>query len=101
MIKFFTVLVFIIAGFWLFGVIVRALFTRWLRRRAEEFDRAAAEAQKEARRRGRREGDVTVETTSDAATDKKVSRGVGEYVEFEELSVEDAISSTERRPSEL
>jgi Na+-transporting methylmalonyl-CoA/oxaloacetate decarboxylase gamma subunit len=71
---------------WFVGLVVRATFSRWLRRRTEEYNRAASEAQRQARTRARREGDVTVEATR-AETEKRVRGGVGEYVEFEEVTV--------------
>lgn len=84
--KFLTFLFFLLAGFWFVGLIFRTIFSSWLRKRTEEYRRAAKAAQKEAQRqaRGRREGEVTVETTQTAAG-KKVNRSVGEYVEFEEI----------------
>ncbi len=77
---------FFLLGIWFVGLILRATFSRWLRRRTEEYNRAAKEAQRQARTRGRREGDVTVEATR-ASVEKKVRGGVGEYVEFEEVTV--------------
>ncbi len=82
-------LFFVIVGIWLVGLILRAVFSRWLRRRTEEYNRAAENARKEASRQargGRREGEVTVELT-ESTVEKKVSHGVGEYVEFEEVTV--------------
>lgn len=69
---------------WFVGLILRATFSRWLRLRTEEFDRAARRARKEANARGRREGDVIIEGTG-VVGEKKVNRTVGEYVEFEEI----------------
>jgi len=86
--KFLTVLFFIFLGIWLFGLIARAVVAGWLRRRTEEFNRAAREAQDEARRRGRREGEIIIETT-ETTVEKKISRNVGDYVEFEEIKVTD------------
>ncbi len=97
--RFLAFLAFFLLGIWFLGLIIRATFSRWLRRRTEEYNRAAKEAQRQARAHGRREGEVTVEATR-ASVEKKVRGGVGEYVEFEELSIEDATSSTEHRPSE-
>jgi flagellar biosynthesis/type III secretory pathway M-ring protein FliF/YscJ len=88
MIKFLTVLAFIIFGFYFAGLVIRAVFSRWLRRKTEEFNRAAQAAQKEAARRGRREGEVIVENTRPEAA-KKVAGGVGEYVDFEEITVKE------------
>ncbi len=85
---FWKVLIITLAVIWFAGLIIRATFSRWLRNRTEEYNRAAKAAQKEAQRqaRGNREGEVTIEAT-EAAVTKKVRRGVGEYVEFEEISV--------------
>jgi Na+-transporting methylmalonyl-CoA/oxaloacetate decarboxylase gamma subunit len=83
--KFILILLIVV---WFVGLVIRATFSRFLRKRTEEFNRAARQAQTEARRRGRREGEVSVEATG-AAAEKKVSRRVGEYVEFEEIAVED------------
>jgi Na+-transporting methylmalonyl-CoA/oxaloacetate decarboxylase gamma subunit len=73
---------------WFVGLVVRATFSRWLRRRTEEYNRAATEAQRQARARARREGDVTVEATRVEA-EKRVRGGVGEYVEFEEVTTDE------------
>lgn len=77
-----------LAVVWFVGLVIRATFSRWLRKRTEEFNRAAKEAQRETQRQahGRREGEVTVESTGVAA-EKKVNRSVGEYVEFEEVTI--------------
>jgi short subunit dehydrogenase-like uncharacterized protein len=84
--KVITFLAAFFVGIWFVGLILRAVFSRWLRKRTEEFNRAARQAEREAKRRGRREGEVTVETTR-ATVERKVNRGVGEYVEFEEITV--------------
>ncbi|MDR1671837.1 MAG: DUF4834 family protein [Alistipes sp.] len=89
--KFFTFLAFLFLGIWFAGLVIRATFSRWLRRRTEEFNRAAQAAQRQARTRGRREGEVIVENTHTGDA-KKVARGVGEYVDFEEITV------TEEKP---
>jgi Na+-transporting methylmalonyl-CoA/oxaloacetate decarboxylase gamma subunit len=71
---------------WFVGLVVRATFSRWLRRRTEEINRAATEAQRQAKARARREGEVRVEATR-ATAERKVRGGVGEYVEFEEVTL--------------
>ncbi len=83
-------MVIFLAVVWFVGLIIRATFSRFLRRQTEAYNRAAKEAQREAQRqaRGRREGDVTVEATR-RSTEKKVNRSVGEYVEFEEIENSD------------
>lgn len=75
---------------WLVGLILRATVSRWLRKRTEEYNRAAKQAQSEARRqaRSKRTGDVTIEAT-EAAMQKRVRRDVGDYVEFEEIKNND------------
>jgi Na+-transporting methylmalonyl-CoA/oxaloacetate decarboxylase gamma subunit len=80
----FLIIFFIVV--WFVGLIIRATFSRFLRKQTEAYQQAAKKAQREAERkaRGNREGDVTVEATR-AAAEKKVNRGVGEYVEFEEI----------------
>lgn len=78
----------LLAVVWFVGLIIRATFSRFLRKNAETYQRAAQQAQKEARTQRRREGEVTVEATH-AAAEKKVNRGVGEYVEFEEITVKE------------
>ncbi len=89
-------LFFALVAFWLVGLIFRASVNRWLRKRTEEYNRAAKQAQREAQRaaRGKREGDVVIETTR-TSSGKKVSRDVGDYVEFEEITVEE--ETTDKR----
>ena len=83
-------LFFALIAFWLLGLILRASVNRWLRKRTEEYNRAARQAQRESRRqaRGSREGDVVIEKTQ-AAAEKKIRRDVGDYVEFEEITETD------------
>jgi Na+-transporting methylmalonyl-CoA/oxaloacetate decarboxylase gamma subunit len=85
---FWTFLIILLAVVWFVGLIIRATFSRFLRKQTEAYQRAAKEAQRQARARSRREGEVTVEATS-SQSGKKVRRGVGEYVEFEEITVTD------------
>ena len=85
---FLKVLFIFLAVVWFVGLIIRATFSRFLRKQTEAYQRAAKEAQRQARARGKREGEVTVEATRDA-TGKKVNRSVGEYVEFEEIKNSD------------
>ncbi len=73
---------------WFVGLILRATFSRFLKRTAENYNRAAEAATKEAQRQARdarrKVGEVTVEQGA-ATGAKKVNRTVGEYVEFEEV----------------
>lgn len=88
--KFLMFLFFLFLALWFAGLLLRATFSRWLRRCTEEIDRTAKEAGRRTQggaRRGR-EGEVSVETTQ-AAISKKVSRSVGDYVEFEEIEIEE------------
>jgi nitrogen fixation protein FixH len=84
-----------LAIIWFVGLVIRATFSRFLRKRTEEFNRMAGEARREAARKGRREGEVSVEATR-AAVEKRVSRGVGEYVEFEEITVKETEKKSAR-----
>lgn len=86
MIKFLTFVAFFLLGIWFLGLILRATFSRFLRKHTEAYQRAAKEAQRQARAKGKREGEVTVERTR-ASVEKKVRGGVGEYVEFEEVTI--------------
>ncbi len=83
---FLKVLFIFLAVVWFVGLIIRATFGRFLRKQTEAYQRAAKEAQRQARQRAQktREGQVTVEAVRPAG-EKKVSRGVGEYVEYEEI----------------
>lgn len=75
------------------GLVLRVTVSRWLKKRSEEYNRAAEQARREARRqaRGSSEGDVVIETRQ--TTDRRVRRDVGDYVEFEEVT-ETTTSST-------
>lgn len=89
---FFKFLFITLAVVWFVGLIFRAVFARWLRKNVEAYNDAAARAKKEAQRQAkearRKEGQVTVEKMS-SEVEKRVARGMGEYVEFEEYSVEE------------
>lgn len=80
---FFKFLFIFLVVVWFMGLILRATFSRLLRKSAENYNKAAAEAQRRARDARKREGEITVE--SSAGGDKKIKREVGEYVEFEEI----------------
>jgi nitrogen fixation protein FixH len=95
MMAFLKFILILLAVVWFVGLVIRATFSRFLRKRTEEFNRMAREAQREAARKGRREGEVRVETTR-AAAEKKVSRRVGEYVEFEEITVKESDKTNTR-----
>ncbi len=71
------VLLIIILSIWLLGRLWRWWFRRWLRRSMPN---------QEPRRPQRREGEVHVEQT--VCTEKKVSKTVGDYVEYEEIVAE-------------
>lgn len=92
-----TVIFFVLLAIWFTGLIIRAAAARWLSNRAEEYNRAARQAQKEAQKRARtgREGEVTIEAT-EATLAKKVSRGVGEYIEFEEVTITEENTETKQ-----
>jgi Na+-transporting methylmalonyl-CoA/oxaloacetate decarboxylase gamma subunit len=91
-------LFFLLVAVWFVSLILRATFNRFLRKNAEAYNRAAKEAQRQAQRqaRSKREGDVTVEA-SRGAVSKRVNRGVGEYVEFEEVTAAEEEKGTKKR----
>jgi small-conductance mechanosensitive channel len=96
--EFLSNLLIVILVIWAVGWILRLLFRRWLVSKVGEFQRAAGQAQREARRQARRgkEGDVTVENDGAVAAGQKVQKDVGEYVEFEEIVVEESEQAAER-----
>ena len=92
---FFTVL-----AFYILGWIGRLLFGWWLRKKQRQMEEQLGQAggysykkynfggkRGNARGSTRPEGEVVVETA--AAPEKKVNRSVGEYVDFEEVEMED------------
>ena len=83
-------LVITILTIWLVGLLGRWLLQRWLQRKQREFAaQFGGGGQPGGRAQGRRntrpEGDVSVQQT--APIHKKVNRGVGDYVEFEEVEI--------------
>lgn len=86
-------ILFLIIGFYLAGLIGRLLLRRWIIRRQKEFEQnggnpffrtytwGAGAHQQQSRQR---EGDVTVQQTAQSA-EKKISREVGDYVDYEEV----------------
>jgi hypothetical protein len=84
---FLTFIFVLLVVIWFVGLVARGLLARWLRKRTDEYNRRAKEAQKEARRAARngREGEVTIEAQRTTFR-KKVSRNVGDYVDFEEIT---------------
>lgn len=106
---FLTVILFIFAGFWLLGRFGQWMFRWWLARKQREFqqrfggDTAAGgdggnggafrgfyanfgQAGNRQKRR-RKEGEVTV-TQSAVRSERRVAKGVGDYVEYEEIETE-------------
>jgi flagellar biosynthesis/type III secretory pathway M-ring protein FliF/YscJ len=85
--KFLFFIVVVLVVIWFVGFIALSVLVRWLRRRTDEYNRAAKEAQRETKRagRGRDEGSVRVEATRESFR-KRVSNDVGDYVDFEEIT---------------
>lgn len=82
---------------WLMGVLGRFLLRRWIARKQREFARQFGGAQyggrTSGRKNNRREGEVSVQQTAPA--EKKVSKAVGDYVEFEEVEITEEITEDE------
>ena len=106
---FFTFLLFTFVGLWLLGVIGRWLLRGWIARKQREFqqqfggDPASEDNRRggfrgfyspvgntaQQRKRGK-EGEVTV-TQNTRRSQYEVGKGVGEYVEFEEVEQTDTM----------
>lgn len=71
---------------WFVGLVIRAAFSRFLRKSTEAYNQAVRDARHQVRqkKRGTREGEVTVEARESSV--KVVSSDVGDYVEFEEIT---------------
>lgn len=92
---FLKVIFFIIVGFYLFGLIGRLLLRHWVMKKQKEFQQngnAGGYTFKQytwgtgadrTSQRATREGEIKVEKT--AGTHKKVSKQVGDYVDYEEI----------------
>ena len=94
-----TILFFIVAGFYLLGLVGRLVLRYWLQKKQREFAQNFGEGQggftfkqytwgrpSGARsRRAKRTGEVRVEEMRHI--EKRVNRNVGEYVEYEEIDV--------------
>jgi len=85
-----TVLFFIIAGFYLAGLLGRLLLGHWIRKKQREFGEGGfsrtytwSTGRRDASER-KTEGDVTVSRTQ-ASPEKKINRDVGDYVDYEEI----------------
>lgn len=104
---FLTVILFIFAGFWLLGIIGRWMLRWWIAKKQREFqqqfggDGTASGgafgngafrgfythfggAGTTAGRKKKKEGEVTV-TRTERCSEYQVGKGVGEYVEYEEV----------------
>lgn len=93
MTDFFIVIIFIILFFYLATAVGRLVLRNWLNRKQKEFEQmmGGSGAGGNTRRGGQRstkpEGEVTVERT--VHVEKKVNRGIGDYVEYEEVEIEE------------
>lgn len=100
---FLTVILFIFVGFWLIGIIGRWTLRWWIARKQREFQQQFGGDGKSTGgafgngafrgfyanfggngRKKRNEGEVTVTRTT-RRSEYQVSKGVGEYVEYEEV----------------
>lgn len=68
--------------FWFAGLVLRAVFARFLRRQAEQYDAAVRGAKR--RSNSKKEGEISVERRTEPQ--RRVREKVGEYVDFEEVS---------------
>lgn len=88
----------VVLSFWLFGLIIRWLLRRWIAKKQREFSErfgggqfggtgsASRSGTGSARRNNNnKEGEISVHQT--APVEKKVSKAVGDYVEFEEIEI--------------
>lgn len=88
--EFFSFIFISILVIWILGQVGKFFARRWIARKqrefAEQFGGAPAGGQgRGSTRRSRREGEVSVQQTM--PVEKKVSKSVGDYVEFEEVEV--------------
>lgn len=84
---FWSILFLVLLGLYLFGLTVKVLFRMWIVRTARRFQQRQAggafRTSGRASARQKPEGDVTVQRT--APPQKRVSKSVGDYVDFEEV----------------
>lgn len=89
---FFTVILFIILGFYLLGAILRLVLRVWLARKAKEFEKSGGFSNfgggfqgfgSQQNSRPDHEGEIKVQKTEQEQ--KRVSEKVGEYVDFDEV----------------
>ena len=98
--KFFEFIIITILVIWALGFFGRLLLRYWLKKKQKEFAQQFGQAAggfsqtgARSRKQAKREGEVSVEQT--LRVEKKVNKGVGEYVEFEEVEVTEEIKDTE------
>ena len=90
---FLTIILFLFLGFWLLSVIGRLSLRWWIAKKQREFQEqfggggAAGGTGDRSRRKRRREGEVTV-TRTVRQSEYQVRKGVGDYVEYEEITSE-------------
>ena len=85
---------FFIVGIYLFGLLGRLLLKYWIRKQQQAFENGTGPFTRtytwgtQGRRRPapKPEGDVTIQQSR--ASEKKVSKNVGDYVDYEEIKTE-------------
>lgn len=86
--KFLIFVFYIIVFFYVLSLIGRSMLTVWVRRRQREFARAEEVRKSREKAKARKqEGRVTIRDTR-ASSRRRVGDGVGEYVEYEEITDE-------------
>ena len=81
---FLTFVFFLLFGLYIFGLVLKLVFRVWISRKARQFQQGpGARTSARSGRTPKPEGAVTVEQT--APRNKRVSKHVGDYVEFEEV----------------
>lgn len=93
---FFSVILFIILGFYLLGAILRLVLRVWLSRKAKEFEKSGgfsnfgggfqgfrSQQTRSDYKETNHEGEIKVQKTEQEQ--KRVSEKVGEYVDFDEV----------------
>lgn len=102
------ILLYLVLGFYLFGVLGRYLFRSWLRRQQRKFERGEGPtfrtytwgtrggAARQAHPETKKEGEVTYSRVS--RTERKISSDVGDYVEFEEVRITETETESGQTP---
>lgn len=85
---------------WVLGQLGRIFVRRWLAKKQREFaqqfggPQPGGQPRNQSRRQSKKEGEVVVQQT--AHLEKKVSKSVGDYVEFEEVEITEQTEQSEK-----